>query len=196
MNDAQIADKVKGGWIRAIVTFEVVGKPKEHVEKSLDRYVENLKGDDRIEVLEDDREEALEHEDGMWSTFSETELLVQNLETFTWLCINFSPASIEILEPNSLSYEDRDLTNWLNDLLAAIHDVSTNYRNQQAANEHLVVAMNQLIKNSVLLSIKAGEKTEAEIRKETGIQGEQLGTFLEELVKSNTIKKRGKKYAV
>src|SRR5687767_13589124 len=99
MKDSQIREHIAKGWIRAIITFEVVGKPKEHVERSLGEYIDNVKKDERVIFLKEDREEAIEHEDGMFSTFSESEMLVKGLDTFTWLCINFSPASIEVLEP-------------------------------------------------------------------------------------------------
>jgi len=182
--------------LRAIVTFEVAGKPKEHVETSLDKYLKNIEKDDRITIEHQDREEAIEHDDGMWSVFSECELVVKDLETITWLCINFSPASVEILDPDELTMEARDVTNWFNDLLSKLHEVSANYRNQQGANEHLVLAMNQLIQNAILLALKRGKKTEKELEKDTGISGVQMEPFLAHLVKLKKVRKDGETYTV
>ena len=182
--------------MRAIVTFEVVGKPANHIVDALDKYIENIKKDHRIILLKEEREEPIEHEDGMFSTFCEAELLAKGLETFTWLCINFSPASIEILEPGNITIQSRNITNWLNDLLAQIHEIGMNYRKQKAGNEHLTIAMNTLIKNSVLLSLKQGVKSEREIEKETGIYAEQLVPFLEHLTKKGEIITTGNKYGL
>lgn len=177
----------KKGWIRAIVTFEVAGRPKEHVEESLKSYLSNIRKDERIKIIQEERDEAIEHEDGIWSTYSECELLVKDLETFTWLCINFSPAAIEVLEPDEVRVEARDVTNWLNDLLSKIHDVSADYRNQKGAKDHLTLAMNQLIQNAILLSLRTGGKGKEEVAKDTGIAVEQLEPFFEHLTKKGKV---------
>jgi hypothetical protein len=182
MKESQVREHLQKGWIKAIITFEVVGKPAKHVEQALMQYLDNIKKDHRIVVLHEEREEPLEHEDGMFSTFCEVEALVQDLETFTWLCINFSPASIEILEPDMIEADARNLTNWLNDLLAKIHEIGSNHRTQRNATEHLTVAMNQLIQNAVLLSLKTGRKTEKELEADTGIYQVQLEPFVKHLL--------------
>lgn len=187
MKENEIRERLKKGWLRAVVTFEIVGKPQQHIEKSLTTYLDNIRKDERIVMLEEDREEAIEHEDGMFSTFAECEILVENLETFTWLCINFSPASIEILEPDSIHVESRDIANWLNDLLAKVHDIAVDYRSQKGAQEHLIVAMNQLIRNSILISLEKGPLSAEEIAKKTGIVHDQLETFLEHMLKKGRL---------
>lgn len=196
MKESQIREHIAKGWIRAIVTFEVVGKPAKHVEQALAEYIENIKKDSRIIILQEEREEALEHEDGMFSTFSEAELLVKDLETFTWLCINFSPASIEIIKPEELVVEGRDITNWLNDLLAKLHEIATGYRNAKNAHGHMTVALNELIMNAILLSLKQGIKTAKDIEKDTGIVTDQLDPFLKHLVEKKRIALNGKSYSL
>lgn len=196
MKESQIREYLSKGWIRSLVTFEVVGKPKEHVEQALTEYLDNIKSDQRIVFLKEDREKAIDHDDGMFSTFCEAELLVQNLETFTWLCINFSPASIEIIEPDDVIIKSREITNWLNDLLAKVHEIGTSYRSHKAANDHLVVAMNQMIKNIILLLLKSGTKTEQDLEKGTGILAEQLAPFLKHMAQKGEIEDIGGAYAL
>jgi hypothetical protein len=181
MKESQVREYLTKGWIRAIVTFEIVGKPKEHIDQALTGYLDNIKQDHRIVFLKEDREEAMAHDDGMFSSFCETEMLIQNLETFTWLCINFSPASIEIIEPDEIVVQSREVTNWLNDLLSKVHEIGTNYRSHKAANEHLSIAMNQLIQNIILLTLRTGTKTLKDLERETGILEEQLEPFLTHL---------------
>jgi hypothetical protein len=196
MKEQTVREHLQKGWIQAIVTFEVVGKPKEHIEKALTEFIENIRRDERIKFIREEREEAIEHEDGMFSTFCEAELLAQDLETFTWLCINFSPASIEILEPTELQIEAREITNWLNDLLATIHEIGTSTRALKNINDHMTVAMNQLIRNTILLSLKTGPKTEEELVEDTGITGVQLGEFLKAMAQSGKVRQQGDTYTL
>jgi hypothetical protein len=187
MKQSQIREHLAKGWIQAIVTFEVVGKPAEHVEEALTGYLENIKQDHRIIFLREEREPAAELEDGLFSTFCESEMLVKDLETFTWLCINFSPASIEVLEPESIDVEAREITNWINDLLSKVHEIGTNYRSHKTANEHLTVAINQLIKNAILLSLRQGTRTLKDLETDTGILDEQLEPFLKHMAEKRQI---------
>jgi hypothetical protein len=194
MKDSQIREHISKGWVRALITFEVVGKPKKHIEQALAEYIDNIKKDERIIMLKEEREDAIEHEDGMFSTFSECEMLAKGLETFTWLCINFSPASIEILEPEELRIEERELTNWLNDLLSMVHEIGTNYRSVKSAKDHLTVALNELIKNSIMLSLKSGPLDEKALAAGIGIEATQLAPFLKFLVEKQRIQKNGALY--
>ena len=196
MKEAAIREHLVKGWIRAIVTFEVVGKPAKHIEQSLEDYIANIKQDHRIIVLQDEREPAIEHDDGLFSTFCELEAIFQDLETFTWLCINFSPASIEIIEPDEYRVGAREITNWLNDLLAKLHEVGQSYRLSKAGNENLTLAMNQLIKNAILLCLKTGTKTEPDLESETGIAKEQLDPFLKHLLSKDLIVDKKNGYAL
>jgi hypothetical protein len=196
MKDGQIRERIKNGWLRALVTFEIVGKPKAHIEKSLQEYIANLKKDDRLVFLRDEVEPAESVDDGLFSTFCEAELLIKNLETCTWLCLNFSPASIEIIEPDELELPARDVQNWLNDLLAQVHEVGANVRTHVQANEHLGIAMNQLIRNAILLSVRDGAKEPKHIEKDTGIDSKQLQPFLDRLVENERLVQNGTRYAL
>ena len=177
------------------MTFEVAGRPERHVVEALDGYLANIRKDARIVIVQEAREEPIGHEDGMFSTFSEVEMLTKDLETFTWLCLNFSPASIEILDPEEMEVHARDVTNWLNDLLSKLHEVGADYRNQKGAKDHLTVAMNALIKNAILLSCRAAAKTPDEIQQDTGIATEQAMPFLDHLVEKGKLVENGGKYA-
>ncbi|HIH24623.1 TPA: hypothetical protein HA251_06335 [Candidatus Woesearchaeota archaeon] len=181
MKESQVREHISKGWIRAIVTFEIVGKPAKHVEDSLTGYIDNIKKDERIIVLRDERERSQKVDNGLYSAISEIEAIFKNLETLTWLAINFSPASIEIIAPDDFDIPSRDITNWLNDLLANLHEVSGTMRAHKNSADHLTVAVNQLIQNSVLLATRQGPKTAQEIGDAIGVGSEQLAPFLQHL---------------
>jgi len=175
------------GWIRVLITFEIVGKPREHVEQTLKAYLINIKQDERIKSINEEYAEPLEQDEGLFSAFCEFEAMVQDLEVLTWLSINFMPASIEVLEPEKLTIEARELNNWYNDLISKLHEVSTSLREQTAVAQHLTEGMNALIKNAILAALRSGPKRDEELERILGIPKAQLAPFAQHLVKKGEI---------
>lgn len=93
MDEKDIQAYVKQGFLRAAVIFEVVGKPKEHVEKTVKQYVEKIKKESDIKILNEAYDEANEVKDDFFSAPAELEILVENVEKLTWLCVNFNSSS-------------------------------------------------------------------------------------------------------
>lgn len=184
---AEIREHLKGGWLKVLITFELVGKPKEHIEQTLKAYLLNIKGDSRVLSINEDFADAIQLEDGLFSTFCEFEGLVQDLEVLTWLAVNFMPASIELLEPSELKLEARVLNNWYNDLMAKLHETSNVVREERAVNKHLTKSLNALIQNAIILSLKEDAKEMKELEKSIGIQKKQLQPFIDHLRKKEKI---------
>lgn len=193
IKDENIQKRIKEGAVLAHASFELIGNPKEHIEKTLRGYVNNIKTDSQITVLSEEFGEAEQIEGGLWSTYVDTELLVNSLDKFIWLCINFMPANIEIITPKELKFKEKDFTNWLNDLLAKLHEISNTVRQTKINNDAITKGMNALIQNSILL---AAEKCNgsAEISKKLGIPEKQLQPFFDALVKNNKLNKKGDEY--
>lgn len=196
LSEKEVKERLAEGWLRALITFELVGKPREHIEQTLRAYLMNIKQDSRIGPISEEYADAIATEDGLFSTFCEFEAVVKDLEVLTWLAINFMPASIEILEPERVNLEVRHITNWLNDLLAKLHEVSNVVREERAVNKHLTEGMNALIKNAILLALKNGARTEKELEGDTGVLAQQLEPFLKHLVKKEQIIERDGTYAL
>ena len=181
--------KLEAGYIRVHMIFELVGKPKEHVEKALKEYITAIKGDQEIEMVSEDFAQPIEQEGGLFSTFCECEMLVKNMEKMTWLCFNFMPASVEIIEPDTVTMQAKELTNWLNDLLSKLHEVSLIAKNMNMKNKMLVKNMNALLRNSILLAIRHGVERTEYIGKLLGVHEKQLEPFFEAMVKEGKVKK-------
>ncbi|MBR9693264.1 hypothetical protein GOV07_05055 [Candidatus Woesearchaeota archaeon] len=196
LTEAQIKEQLSEGWLRVLITFELVGKPREHIEATIKSYLANIKQDKRIKAIKEEFAEAIEMDDGLFSTFCEFETMVENMEVLTWLAVNFMPASIEILSPDKLTLDSRVIVNWVNDLLAKLHEVSNVLREERAVNAHVTKGMNALIKNSILAALKTGELTPADLEKIVGIQAAQLVPFLENLLEKGTIIQKNKKYSL
>lgn len=195
MDDKELQKKIKNGGVLAIVSFEVVGNPKEHVEKTMREFMENIRKDQQMKVVTADYGEAEEVKDsqGLWSTFCDAEILFDNLEKVNWLCVNFMPSNIDIIAPEELRFKDKELTNWFNDILAKLHEVSMGYRQTVAKEELLTKNLNFLIQNAILLAAESIHDKES-IGKKIGIGSEQLEPFFESLVKNGKLEKKGEEY--
>src|SRR3989344_2559117 len=187
MDKAEIREKITEGYIRVNVLFEIIGNPKEHVENALKNYLENIKLTANVIVLKEDMEEAEDLGNGLFSTFAEVDMLLRGLEKLTCLCFNYSPASIEIIDPPEFKFREKELSNWLNDLLAKLHEIGALSKQVSAENKMIVQNMNRLIKNSILVSIDQGFHTPKEIEERTGIDYKQLKPFFEAMIKEGKI---------
>jgi hypothetical protein len=195
MNEREIAKKLEKGGVLAQVGFEVIGNPKDHVENTIRDFVANIEKEPGVFVLNKEFGDAEEMDGGLFGTFADTEILVDNLEKLNWLCVNFMPASIEIIAPAELKFSDKDLTLWFNDLLAKLHEVTMNYRQLSTKEEAFVKNMNAIIHNSVLLAAEHYHSA-GEIGRKIGVPEEQVMPFLEANVKNRKLEKKGDKYYI
>ncbi|MFH1770430.1 MAG: hypothetical protein ABH828_02635 [archaeon] len=195
MNSKEIKSKIQEeGYIQAVIMFEVIGSPEDYVVQALNNHMDKLKADKDLEVIRIDIEKP-EQQDTVWSVFAEVELLVKNLEKFTWICMNFMPASVEIMAPKELVFKGRDLTNWLNDVLAQVHEIALISQQVGQQSKQMLKSMNALVRNSVLVCIDSGIHKASEIAKKIGILEKELEPVFEAMIKEKTIKKEGKNYS-
>ena len=53
LTEAQIKEQLSEGWLRVLITFELVGKPREHIEATIKSYLANIKQDKRIKAIKE-----------------------------------------------------------------------------------------------------------------------------------------------
>ena len=190
LSENEISERIEEGSIRVLMTLEVAGKPKEHVEKSLETYLDQINQEKHLDVLSLEREDAIELEgenEGFFSAFAEVELLVPQLEGVTQLAFNYTPASIEIIEPDDFHVEARDLQNWINDILSQLHTVALEIRGERQKSMHFNQAIVQLTQNFVSVLIAGGPKTTEELCRMTGLGEEPLIKVISKLADEKII---------
>jgi hypothetical protein len=192
MNDKELNEFISKGYVLCRVIFEMAGNPKEHIEKTLRNYINNIKEDpDYIFIKEYNA--PCEEMDGVWSTFNESEILVANFEKLNILCFNLSPASIEILRPESITITHKKLGEWYNDLLSKIPEVGITVKNLTGEGDLLKVNLSRSIKNCVILALDA-PKSAAAVAERVGIDAEHLQPFLDSMIKDKILVKDGENY--
>lgn len=184
----------KGGLLVKVI-LEVLGAPKEHVEKTLKSVIEKIKEDQSLTVIKGKVFKAKPKEQ-FFTMFSEMEMLFNGFADLASFCLDYLPSSLEIIEPHELKASAGDMTAIMNDLLANLHNVDMVLKNLQAKN--IILERNSLnvLKNIVVLSLKDGSKSIKELSGATGITAKSLEPFLEEYLKEDVIQKIRKKYSL
>lgn len=108
--------------------IEIVGSPKEHVERVIKEIVERIKNEQKIirfQIFE------AQERDKLFFSFTEIELDFENFEKLAGFCLDYFPSSIEILE-EKVDVKREELENTLNDLLAKLHQYDMVIKNMEA----------------------------------------------------------------
>ncbi|TKJ17485.1 hypothetical protein CEE44_03040 [Candidatus Woesearchaeota archaeon B3_Woes] len=186
---------------RSIV--EVVGKPKEHVEKALNLVIEKaqeIKGlkiekkeISEIKSLKDEKLSKTEHKiqqstGELFTSFVEIEFMANNLDVVASFCFDFLPSSIEIVEPEKMKINTHDVSNLMNDLLSKLHNADMAVKRLNFENAALTNNAKLLLRNMIMVSLKLKEQKLEDLSSSIGIPVDQLKPFLEALVNENFVK--------
>jgi hypothetical protein len=191
MVDAE--ERLAQGWMRCNMIIEVVGKPKEHVEESLKLILKKLNEEKNVQVL-DGKVHKPKEQGIFFCSFVELELLVKNMAVFTTLCFDYMPSSVEIVEPANMKVKCTEISDFVNDMLAKLHEVDMRFKNVNASNIILDKNLHGLFRNFVLALLESGKSSLDELAKKVGIPGQQLLPFLQEFEKEGLIKSNGNTY--
>ena len=181
--------------IRCRTIIEVLGKPKEYVQESLNKYIEHIKEDSELVILNEHYSD-IEEKESLFTGFVELELVIKGTKKLIGFCFEYMPSSIDILKPEHFAMSDRELSNFLNDLQARLHNVDMVVKKQKSENDFLKKNMQAIIHNSILICLKVNSFTAEQLSKITGIHIKELEIFLGNLLKENKIKKEKEIYSL
>lgn len=181
--------------IRCSTIIEVLGKPKEHVENALKEYIEHIKQDSELVILNEDYSEIKE-QGKLWSKFVELDLVIKGTKKLISFCFEYMPSSIEVVKPEHLIMTNPELSNFLNDLQARLHNVDMIVKQMKAENDFLKLNMNAIISNAIVITLKISSLSLEQLSKVTGIHQKELQAFLEKLIKDNKVKKENDVYSL
>ncbi|MBW2970874.1 hypothetical protein KY320_01805 [Candidatus Woesearchaeota archaeon] len=177
--------------VRAIL--EVVGKPKEHVDKSIKLVIDTVRNVQGMKV-EQAKVFKVKPVDNYFSSFAELELSFADTTKLVDFCFDYLPSSVEVIEPAKLELDSTAFAETLNDLLARLHGINANLANINAENRLLKMNATGLLKNLFILSLKNRPATIEELSKRIGIKETELKPFIDSYIKQGKIKKANDKY--
>jgi hypothetical protein len=178
--------------MESFITFramiEVLGKPKEHVEKALQTYLQHLKEDSSFQVVQVDIAEVKKQEkDELWATFADLEIKTEKVEHLISFCFDYMPSTLDIIEPAEFTLKDVELTNLLNDLQAHLHRVDMVAKQVKVENDVYKNNLGSLLHNYVKVLLTKGDLSAEQLSKLTGVTKEQLEDFLDKMIDKGVI---------
>ncbi len=186
MNDKEIQDLERQGWIRFYAILEIAGKPKEHVEETLKGVIDAVKQGKTIKIINEDYSGAQEKE-GIFTAFVELELLAKDFSSLSGFCFDYMPSSIDIISPETISFDSVHLSNMFNDLQTRLHKTDALAKNLQAENEMVQFNISALMQNVIILSLRSSDKTFEQISKWTGMHKEHIQPILDFLMSKGVV---------
>lgn len=122
--------------IKARSIIEIVGGPKEYVDKAMGVVVEKLKTHKTLKVLSEHVFEAkpLEGKKPLFSAFCELDLEMKDMADLFGFCFDFMPSSIEIYEPAQLPLKIDAVNDMVNELITKLHQYDMAFKNVYAQN--------------------------------------------------------------
>ena len=198
-----VKEKVEEGWILTRLILEMVGKPAQHVKEQMELRIEALKKADKVMVVSDQVAELKKVEPGnetrgqvkeVWVTFAELEVLVKDLATLVYICFDYMPSSVEILEPSNLMLRDEQLTDLFTDLQARLLQVDV--ISKQVASEVIFYkqSLTNLFKNYVQLLLRNRAFSAKELSALTGVGDDNVEEVMKLLIDNDTIELKDGKY--
>lgn len=111
--------------IKSLFVFEMLGRPPEHIKKTLEDFVNKLGEQKGVEIIRKEVHEPKPCEkqgmENLFTTFAEVELIVDNLNLIFDITLNMLPSHVEIIEPKELRLKNFDLSSIVSNLTIKIH---------------------------------------------------------------------------
>jgi hypothetical protein len=178
---------------RAVV--EILGKPKEHIEKTLHGYLEKINNDEKFNLISKEVMEAKEQEKtDLWVTFAEVEVECKKVEDITAFCFDYMPSIIEILEPADLKFKNEEVSRYLNDLQAKLHQIDMIAKQLKMENDHLKHNTAVLLRNYLMVLLGKSKLSLDQMSKLTGVDNDKLGDYLDRLIDDGKVDLDGDLY--
>ena len=113
--------------IKAVMMYEMMGRPKEHLKKSLEEFIDKIAEGKNIEITKKEIKEpvAVEMEkklsQELFTTFAEIEFEFETLNQVFQVVMNTLPANIEILEPTEMRLKSFEASTILSEMAVKLH---------------------------------------------------------------------------
>ncbi|HLC52056.1 MAG TPA: hypothetical protein VJI98_02320 [Candidatus Nanoarchaeia archaeon] len=168
--------------------IEVLGKPKEHVEEALKGYIHKIKTDKNFTLIKEEFAETNQQEEqGLWATFAELEVKTPSVDNLTGFCFDYMPSLLEVISPKEIKFTDANVSQFLNDLQAKLHQIDMIAKQLQVENSFLNKSLGGLLKNYVVVLLSKGDLTSKQLSGLTGINQDKLEDFLDQLIDEQKI---------
>jgi len=191
------SQRIGEGQILVRTILEMLGAPKEHITSTMKGYVDKLNEGKDYEIIKtfiSDAEEQKEKK--MFSIYAELEIWFKNVDAVMAFCFDSLPSSIEIIEPQQISFKSNSFSGLLNDLQAKLHKLDMAYKTYKTDLQATSAIFETIVRNFIGYCLKTGKNNIDDIAKETGIEKERLQKLLDQLAEKKVIHKKDNNYSL
>lgn len=178
--------------IRATAMVQIVGKPKEHIEKVLDEVSSKVEEHgyktERLEVMP---VEILDEDEGFYSGLFEVDLALKNHEQLFGFIQDFNPLSMEVTDPDEFEMTLPEYNALVSTVAGTVQQYDGIIKEKLGENAALVKRNDALTKNILVLCLASGPKAAGRIKRETGLGEETIKTYLAALIKTGMVAREG-----
>jgi hypothetical protein len=194
----EVEERLTNEAFLARAIFEMVGKPKKHIESALKDYVQRFSKEEGFGLVSYEVHDAEKYEGSkdLYSTFAEVEFVAKDHLALLNFCVDYMPASVEVLEPERLHVDANYLSNLLTELVGRMHLIDGEFKKVVAKTNVLTQSLNIMAQNSILILLNMGPRTAEKISEVVGIKTDQLDVYLNKLVEDKKISKTGDTYTL
>ncbi|MFT4297792.1 MAG: hypothetical protein ACMXX5_01230 [Candidatus Woesearchaeota archaeon] len=200
-------ERIAEGQILVRAIIEMLGAPKEHIEKTLKDYIESIKQSKNFTIIKTEISEAVEQDKNpsteqlapnakLFSTFAEMEIWFKDVGKLVEFCFDSLPSSVEIIEPESFKFKASEFAGLLNDLQAKLHKLDMAFKMNNADKQAMGNTFRTIITNFISYGLKTGKQTSKDLSDITGIEESKILKMLDELAEKKVIHKKGNIYSI
>lgn len=172
--------------IQAIITFEMMGRPPEHLVDTMKQLVDVVGQEKGIKVLKSkvhdakkienrDKDGVLITKGELYSTFAEVEVEVEEIMGLLWIEFKYLPSHIEIIEPEEFKLSNIDLGAILSEIAARLHHYDSIAKSALMNNQMLGKKLQEILAKHPEIAKEFGaevqrEPTEEEVKVEEKVK--------------------------
>jgi len=110
--------------IKAMLIFEMLGRPAEHLKKTLKGFIEKLSQESGVKITSKKINEPKKIEDAkeeLFTSFAETEIEFKDIISLMRIVFIYMPSHIEIISPEEIKIKNFDLTSLMTEIARKMH---------------------------------------------------------------------------
>lgn len=196
ISEKEVKERLDNEAFLARAIFEMIGKPKKHIEDTLKTFVSQFSQAEGYGLIKYELNDAEKYEgsEDLYSTFAEIEFVAKDQLALMNFCVDYMPASVEVIEPEKLAIDAPFFSNMLTELVGRMHLIDGEFKKVVAQNKALSQSVNIMIQNAILILLNLGPREPAKIAEVVGVQADKLDVYLNKLVEEQKIVKEGESY--
>ncbi|MBM3231996.1 hypothetical protein FJZ21_01300 [Candidatus Pacearchaeota archaeon] len=147
--------------LKAKFIIEILGRPVEHLEKTLADLVEKMGTEKGVSLLkkEINKPKKVEKAENLWTTFADIDLSFESLPVFMNTVINYMPAHVEVYEPDMFKINTFEMNEFVNFVVSRLHNFDALAKRMMGEREILISKLDYIRKGGNPKDVFAPQQT-------------------------------------